>query len=333
MASLNIKNYNQDNNIERINLNEYNIGAKISKYNYGFIAFCRKNKTKKIYAIKIFKKSAIIQKEHAEHVYNEYTNLLQIYHPFIIELYGINATDPKYLYFLFEYLLGESLRVLIKRNKKLPLESARFYLACLVTIMDYLHKKNIVYRDIKPENILINENGYIKLTDFTFSKKLISDMTYTLVGTPEYLAPEMINQTGHNKAVDFWQLGIVLFEMLVGYPPFMDTNPIKLYQKIKNGKIFFPKSINKNAKLIIKHFLNIDMNERLGCTRKGIFGIIKEPFFKDFDWEKLLHRNLQAPFVPKVNRENYKFYGRLSEDNNDDNDIAIPKEKDIFYNW
>ena len=334
MASFNIKQNLLNNNIEKINLGEYDIGPKIAKYNYGSISFCQKTKTKKLYSIKIYKKSVIMQSKLAEHVYNEYTNLLQIYHPFIIELYGINTTDPKYLYFLFEYLIGESLKMHIKKNKKLPFESARFYLACLITAIDYLHKKNIIYRDLKPENIIINENGYLKLIDFTFSKKLKSDFTYTLVGTPEYYSPEMINQTGHNKSVDFWQLGILLYEMIVGYPPFLDSNPMKLYQKIKKGKITFPKNINKSAKMIIKHFLNIDMNKRLGCTKKGILEIIEEPFFVDFDWEKLLHRSMQAPFIPKVNRESYRFNGKLFEENKfDESAVAIPKEKDIFYDW
>ena len=278
MASFNIKQNLLNNNIEKFNLGDYNIGAKIAKYNYGSIAFCQKTKTKKLYTLKFYKKSIIMQSKLAEHVYNEYTNLLQIYHPFIVELYGINTTDPKYLYFLFEYLIGESLKIHIKKDKKLPLESARFYLACLITAIDYLHKKKIIYRDLKPDNIIIIENGYLKLTDFTFSKKLKSDATYTLVGTPEYYSPEMISQTGHNKSVDFWQLGILLYEMIVGYPPFMDANPMNLYQKIKKGKITFPKNMNKNAKMIIKHFLNIDMNKRLGCTKKGILEIIEEPF-------------------------------------------------------
>ena len=321
-------------NIEKINLKEYLIGEKIGKYNYGYISFAKKLSTNKIFAVKVFKKSLILQGKPAEHVTNEYTNNLKIYHPFIIELKAINATDPYNLYLFFEYILGKPLRFYIKVNQKLPLEYARFYLACLITVLDYLHKKNIIYRDLKPENILINSDGYIKLIDFTFSKKLEKDLTYSIVGLPEYYSPEMINQTGHNKSIDFWQLGILLFEMLVGYTPFLDSNPINLYHKIKKGKILFPKGINKDAKLIIKHFLNVDMNRRLGCTKRGILDIIKEPFFNAFDWEKLLHRTLEPPFIPKVNREKYNFNGRLFEDDYlQGNEISIPKEKDIFYNW
>ena len=321
-------------NVEKFDLKEYLIGEKIGKYNFGYISFAKKLRTNKFYSVKVLKKNLILQGKAAEHVINEYTNNLQIYHPFIIELKAINATDPYNLYFFFEYILGKPLRFYIKVNQKLPLEDARFYLACLITVLDYLHKKNIIYRDLKPENILINSDGYIKLTDFTYSKKLKKDLTYTIVGLPEYYSPEMINQTGHNKCIDFWQLGILLYEMLVGYTPFLDSNPINLYNKIKKGKMQFPKGINKDAKLIIRHFLNVDMNKRLGCTNRGILEIIKEPFFDGFDWERLLHRTLEPPFIPKVNREKYNFNSKLFEnDYQEEKGIAIPKEKDIFYNW
>ena len=321
--------------IQKINLKEYEIGCKISKYNYGCMSFCKKINTNKIFTIKSFKKSMIIDNKLSEHITNEYTNLTQIYHPFICELKGINCTDPYNLYFLFEYVLGDPLKLFIKKSKKLPLENARFYIASLVTVLDYLHKKNIIHRDLRPENILINSDGYIKLTEFTFSKKIKNDLTYSIVGISEYYSPEMIKQSGYNKSIDFWQLGILLYEMLVGYTPFIDSNPMELLQKIQKGKITFPKGINKKAKLIIKHFLHKDMNKRLGCTKKGIFQILEEPFFDGFDWEGLLRRTLKPPFIPHINRESYNFKTKFLEDDNylEQNKVAVPREKDIFYNW
>ena len=151
-------------NIEKINLKEYLIGEKIGKYNYGYISFAKKLSTNKIFAVKVFKKSLILQGKPAEHVTNEYTNNLKIYHPFIIELKAINATDPYNLYLFFEYILGKPLRFYIKVNQKLPLEYARFYLACLITVLDYLHKKNIIYRDRKRFNLF-----YCWITRILFS--------------------------------------------------------------------------------------------------------------------------------------------------------------------
>jgi protein kinase A len=195
-------------------------------------------------------------------------------------------------------------------NKVFPLEFAKFYSACLITVLDYLHKKRIIHRNIRAENVLINSNGYIKLSEFTFSKLLTNDMTYSICGSPEYYSPEMINKSGHNKSIDFWQLGILLYEMLVGNLPFIDSDTMILYNKINKGKIHFPKNINENAKSIIRHFLNVDINKRLGCGKRGIYEIIKHPFFKNFDWEGLLHRRLDPPFIPRIDKlninKNYK---------------------------
>jgi serine/threonine protein kinase len=182
---------------------------------------------------------------------------------------------------------------------------------------------------IKVDNILS-----AKILDFTLSKKLENDYTYTICGTHEYYSPEMINQSGYNKSIDFWQLGILLHEMSTGNLPFIDSDPMKLYQKIKKGKIHFSKNINKNVKNLIKHFLNPDKYKRLGCTKKGIYEIVQHPFFENFDWEGLLHRNLKPPFIPKINQLlfvcNYKQIEKLHLE---ENCVAIPKEKDPFYNW
>ena len=325
---------NNDNNIEKVNLGDFELKEKIGKNGYGYIKICKNTKTNKIFAMKILKKCDLLQSKIVEHITSEFKVLSSVYHPFIIELKGINCTDPYSLYFLLEYVPGGDLNSLIKTNKRLPLEHAKFYLGSLVTALDYLHKKNIIYRDLKPENILINSNGYIKLKEFGYTKIMKSEMTYSLCGTPEYCSPEMINKTGHNKCVDYWGLGILLYEMLTGLTPFMDTDPMKIYQKINKGKIPFPKTMNKNAKTIIKHFLSIDINKRLGCSKKGIVEIIEHPFFDNFDWKGLLYRTIEAPFIPIVNGpmdiSNYKV---IDSNYFDDDDAPISQEKDPFYNW
>ena len=316
--------------VEKINLRDIEIGEKLCKCNYGYIAYCRKRNTYKIYSMKILKKSKLLSEKMVERHYNEYKNLAQVYHPFIIELKGINHTDPFNLYYIYELVPGDTLKNLIKINNKLSLESVKFYSASIITALDYLHKKNIIERDLRPENIIINTNGYIKITEFAFSKKLNNDLTYSMCGSPEYYSPEMINKTGHNKSIDFWQLGILLYEMLLGYPPFIDSDPIQLYKKINKGKINFPKDFNKYAKNIIKQFLKVDMNKRLGCTKRGIYEIILHPFYKDFNWEDLLHRKLKPPIIPKmpkisIKSNNYNLYEDFNE--------MVSKENDPFYNW
>ena len=323
-----------DNYIEKINLKDFEIGEILSRCNYGYVSLCTKIKTKKSYGLKVLKKSKILDNKFAERLYNEYKNLSIIYHPFIIELKGINYTDPYNLYYLYEFLPAGPLKVYIKLNKKLSLEQSKFYLACIITTLDYIHKKNIIHRDLRPENILINNNGYIKLSEFTFSKKLNNNLTYSICGSPEYYSPEMVNKSGYNKSIDFWQLGILLYEMLSGKTPFYDSDPVIIYKKIIKRTIYFQDGFNKNAKLFIKQFLIIDMNKRLGCTKNGIYEIIKHPFFKDFDWEKLLLRKLEPPFVPNFRRFSDIVHFRKLEDSISDQDNkSIPKEIDPFLNW
>ena len=320
--------------VEKINLKDFEVGEKLIRCNYGYISYCKKIRANQIYSIKVLKKKNILENKFVERQYNEYINLSCVYHPFIIELRGINFTDPYNLYYLFELVPGGPLRHYLKLIKSIPNEHAKFYIACLITVLDYLHKKNIIHRDIRPENILINNNGYIKLTEFTFSKKLNNKLTYTICGSPEYYSPEMINKTGYNKCIDFWQLGILLYEMIIGTTPFTGSDPVKIYKKINRGKIIYPKNIDKNAKMIIKQFLNIDMNKRLGCTKKGIYEIIENPFFKDFDWEGLLHRKLEPPYIPKIrNFRDIVRYKRFEETFKEENDEPLTKENDPFFNW
>ena len=319
-----------DNNIEKINLEDYTMEFKIGKANSGYIYICKNIKTNKLYFMKILKKAKLLQNKNSEHITNEYLILSSTFHPFIIDLKGINNTNPITLNFVYEYVPGGNLNTLLKTQKRLSIDSSRFYLASIITALDYLHKKNIIYRYLMPQNILIMKNGYIKLSEFGLSKKMENEMTFTMCGSPEYYSPEMINKTGHNKSIDFWQLGILLYEMLLGYPPFIDSDPIQLYKKINKGKINFPKDFNKYAKNIIKQFLKVDMNKRLGCTKRGIYEIILHPFYKDFNWEDLLHRKLKPPIIPKmpkisIKSNNYNLYEDFNE--------MVSKENDPFYNW
>ena len=332
MAEDNLNANKGNNDVEKININEIIIGEKLCKCNYGYVAYCKKIQSNKIHSIKILKKINLLSGKFVKRQYNEYKNLSSIYHPFIIELKGINHIDPFNLFYIYELVPGDCLKNLIKTNTKLPLDTVKFYSASILTALDYLHKKNIIERDLRPENLFLNSDGYIKLTEFTFSKKLKNekDLTYSLCSLPEYYSPEMINNTGYNKCIDFWQFGILIYEMMTGYPPFSDSNPMNLFKMINKGKIKFPKGFNKVAKNIIKSLLKKDKNKRLGCSPKGIFNIIQDPFFKGVDWESLLQRKIKPPIIPKIpkisiqNKNNH-----LSEDSND----FVAKENDPFYNW
>ena len=325
-----------DNGIEKINLDDYKIEQKIGRTNLGYVYLCHNTRQKKEYIMKIFKKIDVLQTKTVERLTNEFNILSYIYHPFIIELKGINNTNPYTLNFLFEFVPGGTLLSLLKSKKRFPKKYAEFYLASTVTVVDYLHKKNILYRDIQPENILINNNGYIKLCDFSFAKKIENnDYTYSMCGNPEYYSPEMINKQAYNISSDFWALGILLYEMLVGCTPFQDHDPIKMYQKITKSKIIFPKLMDMNSKMIIKQFLTVDINKRLGCSKRGVVDIVESPFFEGFDWKGLLYRTLEPPFIPVVNgpmdTSNFVLLDIKLED--EEENIEVKKEKDPFYNW
>ena len=157
----------------------------------------------------------------------------------IVNMYG-SFHDPRYIYLLLEYIVGGEFFTHLRKAGRFENEQSKFYASQIAAIFEYCHSKNIVYRDLKPENILINMDGYMKLSDFGFAK-VIEHRTYTLCGTPEYIAPEVLLNKGHGKPVDWWTLGILIYEMIVGYPPFVDEDPMHIYQKILSGKIVFPK--------------------------------------------------------------------------------------------
>merc|ERR1719171_127239 len=250
------------------------------------------------FALKILKKSEIIRLKQVEHVKAEKQILEKIQHPFIVNLLYC-FQDEKRVIMLLEYVNGGELFSYLRKEGRLPNDHARFYAAEIVLAFEYLHNQMIVYRDLKPENLLIDCSGHTKVTDFGFAK-VVEDRTWTLCGTPEYLAPEIIQSKGHGKGVDWWALGVLIFEMLAGYPPFYDGNPFGIYQKVLNGKIEFPKHIDVKAKDLIKRLLTSDRAKRFGCLKNGADDIQKHKWYKGMDREVLQSRGLPPPWAPNV---------------------------------
>lgn len=177
--------------------------------------------------MKILKKHDIIQTKQVDHVISENSILIEIDHPFLVGLKGFSQ-DSRYLYFLMDYIPGGELFTFLRTEGQLTVDQARFYSSQVTIMFEYLHSKNIIYRDLKPENILIDDEGYLKLTDFGFAK-YCEGKTYTLCGTPEYLAPEVLLNKGHSKPVDWWTLGILTYEMIAGIDPFNADDPMQIY--------------------------------------------------------------------------------------------------------
>lgn len=162
-----------------------------------------------------------------------------------------------------------------------------------------MHSKGLVYRDLKPENLLIGKDGHLKVTDFGFAK-FVPGSTYTLCGTPDYLAPEIILNRGYTKAVDWYSLGILIYEMIAGVPPFYHPNPLKLYENISIGKPKFPSWFDPLAKDLVKHLLDGDLTKRYGNLRGGVADIKEHKWFSGVDWDKLLRKEIPAPYIPSL---------------------------------
>lgn len=250
------------------------------------------------FAMKVLRKSEIVRLKQVEHINSERRILERVRHPFIVELYA-TYQDNLNVYMLLSYIPGGELFSHLRRAGRFSADVTRFYLASIVLAIDYLHQQNIIYRDLKPENLLLDRTGYLRIADFGFAK-VVEDRTFTLCGTPEYLAPEIVLSQGHGKAVDWWALGILAFEMLAGYPPFFDDHPLGIYEKILRNEIAFPSHIDPYAKDLIRGLLTADRTKRLGNLRGGAKDVMNHAWFAGVDWRSLERKEIGAPIVPRV---------------------------------
>lgn len=238
--------------------------------------------------------------------------------------------DERYIYFITELLTGGDLFTYHRKVGNFNAAATAFYGAQVTSIFEYMQSKNIVYRDLKPENIMIGGDGYLKMIDFGFAK-IVTKRTYTICGTPEYIAPEILLNQGHGTPVDWWTLGILLYEMLAGYPPFQDDDPMNIYRKIINTKPRYPDGFNSSLKSLVKHLLRRDLSKRYGNLKNGAADIKEHRFFEQINYEDLLVRKLKPPYVPaskvikseEVNWEKEKTKGAA----------AVSKSDDPFADW
>ncbi|CDS05144.1 Putative cAMP-dependent protein kinase 9 [Lichtheimia ramosa] len=278
-------------------LQDFELMDTLGTGTFGRVYLTRFRTTNKYYAMKVLKKAEVVRLKQVEHLLWEKQILASVRFPFIVDLFCA-FQDNTNLYMLLEYVVGGELFSHLRRAGRFTNDMTRFYASEIVLAIEYLHSKNIVYRDLKPENILLDHTGNVVLTDFGFAKQ-IDDRTWTLCGTPEYLAPEIIQSKGHGKAVDWWALGILIFEMLAGYPPFFDDNSFGIYEKILTGKVQFPSHFDALAKDLLKRLLVSDRTKRLGNLKGGSDDIKRHKWFRGVDWIGLLEKTVRAPIIPK----------------------------------
>ncbi|AFZ79272.1 protein kinase domain containing protein [Theileria equi strain WA] len=288
-------------------------------------------------AIKRLKKHPLIVQKQIDHVLSEKRLLGSVNHPFIVNMIG-TFKDDYYLFIVMQYVRGGDFFSFLRKTDRLKSEDAMFYAAQVTLMFEYLHSNRIIYRDLKPENLLLDSSGYLLLTDFGFAK-VVEFRTYTLCGTPEYIAPEILLNKGHGKAVDWWTMGILIYEMLVGYPPFYDEDPISIYKKILECRLSFPVFYNSNAKELTQNLLAFDPSKRFGNLHKGVDDVKGSAWFHGVDFDKLLHRGIKPPHVPVSCLHHIIRLQKYDDDSSANYPESVEKPKavvgnaDPFVNW
>ena len=270
-----------------------------------YLVRCKLNNTK--YALKCIKKDKVITSRLTEHVIREKEVMEHIRSPFLVSL-ASSFQDATNLYMLMQVVEGGELFYhLTERSSPFTEDEAKFYAGCVILGLEYLNDKGICWRDLKPENILLDISGYAMLTDFGFAKSIPrGSKSFTVCGTPEYLAPEIVLQSGHTHSVDWWALGVLIFEMVAGKPPFCNEDRVSLFKSITNVSYVMPDYFSEELKDLISKLLVRTPSKRLGCSSGGSKAVKDHPWFRGFDWNALMTRDMKPPFIPPIQQNHSK---------------------------
>jgi serum/glucocorticoid-regulated kinase 2 len=251
-----------------------------------------------LFAMKILKKTHLVKRRQIERTRTERKVLSVVNHPFIMKLHYAFQSHDK-LYLVLDYCPGGELFFHLSRFRRFPERVARFYAAELLLAIGHLHKRGIIYRDLKPENVLLDADGHVKLGDFGLAKAGIRhpfEGAISMCGTPEYMAPEVLAQQGHGFCVDYWGLGMLVFEMMTGLPPWYTTDRAKLFRRLKSAPLEVPSYFSVQSASCVSQLLDRDPSRRLGVT--GIRTAMEHDFFRNISWRSLYARHVEAPIRP-----------------------------------
>jgi protein-serine/threonine kinase len=282
-------------------LDDFKLQKVLGRGGYGKVMLVSQKQTGQIFAMKTMKKADIMKRNQVDHTKSERQVLETVQHPFIVNLVYAFQTPTK-LYMVMEYCAGGELFFHLSRAGRFSEGRCKFYASELTLALEYLHGLNVIYRDLKPENVLVSDEGHAKVTDFGLSKEGIQDniSAKTMCGTPEYLAPEVLDNTGHGRAVDWYSLGALIFEMLTGLPPFYTKDREKLFRRIRAGELEYPSVVTAPAKSLMQAMLNRNPEQRLGGGPGDGRDVRSHVFWADVNWQAVYNRQIPPPFKPNL---------------------------------
>ncbi|XVF81920.1 hypothetical protein PTKIN_Ptkin16aG0001300 [Pterospermum kingtungense] len=285
---------------QSVGLEDFEVLKVVGQGAFGKVYQVRRSNTSDIYAMKVMRKDKIMEKNHAEYMKSERDILTKVEHPFVVQLRYSFQTKYR-LYLVLDFVNGGHLFFQLYRQGLFREDLARIYTAEIVSAVSHLHANGIMHRDLKPENILLDADGHVMLTDFGLAKEFDENTrSNSMCGTVEYMSPEIVLGKGHDKAADWWSVGILLYEMLTGKPPFTGGNRQKIQEKIIKDKIKLPAFLSSEAHSILKGLLQKDASKRLGSGQGGSGEIKRHKWFKSINWKKLEAREIKPSFLPEV---------------------------------
>jgi serine/threonine protein kinase len=313
-----------------LNIRDYELSKTIGIGSHSIIKLAKTQQSNKFYAIKKIKKSDMINLNLVQRLFNE-IKALNLAENLYIEKYQGFALDTKYIYIITELITGGSLYERLRKEIKFSFPQVLNYSAQIVIMLEAIHLKKIIYRDLRPENLLIDYKGFLRLIDFGFAK-VTENKTYTVCGIPEYLAPEILLNIGYGKEVDWWAFGCLIYELLVGLSPFYENDPILIFKRIIKGDVKFPPNFAPCAKSLIKHCLERDIGKRYGSLIRGIGDIKGHRFFAGFDWNGCVKQRGKQLYAPNISSADDLSLLNII---NDEEEEARPviSEKDWFEDW
>uniref|UniRef100_A0A672GPD5 Protein kinase C n=1 Tax=Salarias fasciatus TaxID=181472 RepID=A0A672GPD5_SALFA len=289
---------------KRMNLHDFVFIKVLGKGSFGKVMLAELKGSDEVFAVKVLKKDVILQDDDVDCTLTEKRILaLARKHPYLTQLYCCFQTKDR-LFFVMEYVNGGDLMFQIQRSRKFDEARSRFYAAEVTSALMFLHRHGVIYRDLKLDNILLDAEGHCKLADFGMCKEGILNgvTTTTFCGTPDYIAPEILQELDYGPSVDWWALGVLMYEMMAGQPPFEADNEDDLFESILHDDVLYPVWLSKEAVSILRAFMTKSPNKRLGCVvAQGLEEAIKlHPFFREIDWTLLEQRKIRPPFKPRI---------------------------------